>query len=406
MTTTTPILRHPDFRQLYASAAVSQFGSQITYVALPLLAVTSLGAGPGEVGLLASLATITVLVVGLPAGVWIDRVRRRPVMMLADLARAALLASLPLAWWFGWLTMGQLYLVAMLTGVGTLFFDVASHSVLPGLVGRDRLTSANSLLVSTSAGMDIAGRSFAGVLVGLVGAPLAVLLDVLSYLASALFLGRVRQAEPAPEPRAPGERLGRQIAEGVRFVVRDAHLRPIAIQGALSNLGYPLLSVLLPVLMIDRLGLPAWVFGLFMAVGGAGVLAGSATAHLVGSWLGRGRAVWLISLTTTPAALAAPLLDAGPWLWVSGVAWFVLTYRTGLNNVLLVSFRQLVTPDPMLGRVNATMRLILMSAVGLGGLLAGLIGELWGVRAAMWTGGVIWALSWLPLVNSPLRREV
>jgi MFS family permease len=387
------------FRHLYLSAAVSQFGTQISYVALPLLAVTTLNAGEFELGLLSSLATITVLVTGLPAGAWIDRVRKRPVMVTADLARAVLLGSLPVAWWLGGLTMWQLYLVAMLTGVGTLFFDVASHSVLPHIVGRDGLTRANSLLVSTSAAMDISGRSFAGALVALIGAPLAILIDVASYLVSALFLRRL----PSPAASTVREPLGPQIAEGVRFVVGNPVLRPIALQGAMVNLGFPLMSVLLPVLIVRELGYREWVFGLFLAVGGAGVLAGSASAHLMGRWLGKARAVWLVSLTTTPAAFLVPLIPQA--IWVAALGWFVLTYRTGMNNVLLVSFRQQVTPDSLQGRMNATMRLILMGAVGLGGLLAGVIGATFGTQATLWAGAVVMAFSWLPLVRSEFRHS-
>lgn len=318
----------------------------------------------------------------------------------ADLARAAVLAAVPLMWWLGGLSMIQLYLVAMLTGIGTLLFDVAAQSIVPQVVGRDRLTAANSLFVSTNAAMDISGRSFAGVLVSAVGAPVAIALDALTYLWSAALIGRLR---PAPTPPAAGER---KIAEGLQFVFGHEVLRPILIMGTLANLGFPLFSALLPVLVVGQLGFPPWVLGLYLAVGGAGVLAGSATAHLVGTWLGRGRGVWIVSLATTPAALIVPVLGEGPWIWVSALAWFALTYRTGINNVLLVSFRQEVTPDAMLGRMTATMRLLLMGAVGIGGLLAGLLGEAWGVRAAMWTGAACAVASLVPLYFSPLTRKV
>lgn len=397
---TRPLLRDPSFRNLYLASAVSQFGSQVGYVAMPLLAVTALGAGPGEVGLLSALTTVTVLVLGLPAGAWVDRVRRRPLMIAADLLRAALLVSVLPAWWLGVLSMPWLYVVAVVTGAGTLFFDVAAQSTLPQLVGRDRLTAANSMLVGTNAAMDVGGRSTAGVLVTLAGAPVAILLDALTYVWSAAWLRRIREPEPAP---APGGRLGPQIAEGVRFLLSHRVLVAIAAQGGMTNLAFPLCSTLLPVLLVTELGHPAWVLGAYLAAGGLGVLAGSASAHLAGRWLGRGRAVWIIGVATAPFALVVPF--AGWSVWVSMAAWSVLCFRTGVNNVLLVSFRQQVTPGPMLGRVNATMRLILMGAVGAGGLLAGLIGEVWGVGAAMWTGAVIMALSWVPVRFSPLHRE-
>ncbi|WP_090768746.1 MFS transporter [Nonomuraea maritima] len=401
--TRTNLLRDAAFRNVYLSSSVSAFGSQVGYVALPLVAVLALHAGPGEVGLLSGLGTLAVLVAGLPAGAWVDRVRRLPVMIAADLARAALFASVPVLWWVGELTMGQLYAVAITAGICTLFFDVASQSLVPQLVGRERLTAANSLLVGTNAAMDISGRSFAGVLVGVVGAPSAIALDALSYLWSAAFLARLRS--PGPPPAAPGERVARRIGDGLLFVFGHPILRAALLQGTMVNLGFPLYAVLLPVLLVSQLGHPEWVLGAYLSIGGLGTLAGSATAHLVGRRLGRGRAAWIVSLITTPAALVVPFVGDGAWTWIAAAGWFVLTYRTGLNNVLLVSFRQEVTPDAMLGRMTATTRLLLMGAVGAGGLLAGLIGEVWDVRTAMWAGAACMSLSWLPIFLSPLRQH-
>ncbi|MER6943369.1 MFS transporter [Nonomuraea sp. NPDC000554] len=403
--TEAPLLRQPGFRNLYLAGAISQLGSQIGYVALPLLAVTTLGAGPGEVGLLSALSTLTVLVLGLPAGAWVDRLRRRPLMVATDLARALVLASVPVGWWLGWLSMAQLYLVAMLVGAGSLLFDVASLSLVPGLVGRERLTAANSLLVGTGAGMDIAGRSAAGVLVQLAGAPVAILLDALSYLWSAAWLRRVHEPPPAPSARPAHESLRSRIVDGVRFLFGNPVLVAALTQGTMANLAFPLCSVLLPVLIVEHLGYPEWVLGAFLAVGGLGVLAGSSAAHLIGRRFGTGRGVWLVSLVTTPTALLVPFLDRGGWLVAGAAAWFALTFRTGINNVLLVSLRQRVTPDDLLGRMTATMRLLLMGALGLGSLLAGLLGEVWGLRAPLWAGGVVMALSWLPLAFGPLRRQ-
>ncbi|MFI9589380.1 MFS transporter [Nonomuraea sp. NPDC052265] len=401
----TPLLRLRAFRNLFVAGTVSQLGSQIGYVALPLLAVTVLGAGAGEVGLLSALATLAALVLGLPAGAWVDRVRRRRLMIATDAGRAVALLSVPVAWWAGVLSMAQLYVVTVLVGAGSLLFDVASMSIVPGLVGRERLTSANSLLVGTAAGMDVAGRSLAGVLAQVAGAPLAVLLDALSYLWSAAWLRGV--PEPAlPQDGSPdgAESMKDRIAEGVRFILGNRVLVAALAQGAMANLAFPLCSVLLPVLIVGQLGYPEWVLGAYLAMGGLGVLAGSSAAHLLGRRFGTGRAVWLVSLVTAPAALVIPFLGPGPWLWAAAAAWFVLAFRTGVNNVLLVSLRQRVTPDHLLGRMTATMRLLLMGALGLGGLLAGLLGELWGVRASLWPGAVIMAMSWLPIHFSALRR--
>ncbi|MFI6918607.1 MFS transporter [Nonomuraea spiralis] len=402
----TPLLRLRAFRNLFVAGLVSQLGSQISYVAIPLLAVTALGAGAGEVGLLAALATLTALVLGLPAGAWVDRVRRRRLMIVMDAGRAVALLSVPVAWWAGVLSMAQLYVVTVLVGAGSLLFDVASMSIVPGLVGRERLTSANSLLVGTGAGMDVAGRSLAGVLAQVAGAPVAVLLDALSYLWSALWLRGVPEPALPEDGSADGaESLRERIAAGVRFILGNRVLVAALVQGAMANLAFPLCSVLLPVLIVGQLGYPEWVLGAYLAMGGLGVLAGSSFAHLLGRRFGTGRAVWVVSVVTAPAALVIPFLDGGPWLWAAAAAWFVLTFRTGVNNVLLVSLRQRVTPDHLLGRITATMRLLLTGALGLGGLLAGIAGELWGLRAPLWLGAVIMAASWLPVHFSTLRRS-
>ncbi|MEV4161182.1 MFS transporter [Nonomuraea dietziae] len=393
----------PDFRRLYVAAFGSQFGTQLSHVALPLLAVTALNAGPGEVGLLSSLATLTVLLVGLPAGVWVDRVRRRPVMVAMDVLRALAMVSVTAAWWLDALTMPQLYLVAIVSGVGTLFFDVASHSLVPSLVGRDRLTAANSLLVGTTSAMYVSGRSVSGVLTQVFGAPLVLLLDAVTYAWSALWLRGIRAVESPPAVREP---IGRQLREGLRFLFGNRVLVAIAAQGAMANLGFPLATVLLPVLLVRELAFPEWVFGAYLAASGVGALVGSACAHLMARWLGQGGAVWLLSLATAPFGLLVPLLDHGIWIWLSAAGFFVVSVRTGVNNVLLVSFRQLLTPDTMLGRMTSIMQVILMGAVGMGGLLAAGVGELWGVRATLWAGGIVIAMSWLPLatVRSEIRQ--
>ncbi|WP_233508379.1 MFS transporter [Spongiactinospora gelatinilytica] len=271
------------------------------------------------------------------------------------------------------------------------------------VVGRDRLTPANSMLVGTSAAMDVSGSGLAGVVVQAAGAPVAIVIDTLTYLWSAWWL----RAVPSPAPSRAQVRTGmnRQIADGVRFVRGNRVLMVIAVQGAMVNLGIPLVTALLPVLIVGELHLPAWMLGAYLSASGLGMLAGSASAHLLSRWLGQGRATWLVGVWTAPAALALPFIAQGPGLWVSAAAYFVVTFRIGVNNVTLTSFRQQVTPDAMLGRVNATMRVVLIGAVGLGGLLAALVGELYGVRAALWCGAVALALSRVPIAfSSTLRR--
>lgn len=393
-----------DFRTLFAASALSHLGSNVGYVALPLLAVTALDASPGQVGVLTALSTAAFLVIGLPAGAWVDRLPVRRVLVIADAARAALLASLPLAWWLGVLSLPQLFAVALLTGTATVFFDVGSQSALPQLVGRDRLVPANAALVSLMAGAQITGRGAGGALVQLLTAPLAVLGGAAAYLVSAVGLTRIpRSPAPPARPAAAGRRLRAEMAEGLRHVLGRRELRALALTATFTNLGAQMINAMLPVLFVRELGLPAGALGLYWAVGGVGILLGARLARPLAARFGHGRTLGLAGACLAPAALAVALIGSGPWLWVASAGWLGATAKTGIDNVLGVTVRQHLTPDALLGRMNATFRFVLTGALAVGSALAGLIAEVAGVRTAIWIGAGCLAAAFLPVLWSPLR---
>jgi MFS family permease len=391
-----------DFRLLFAAAAVSKLGTSVGYVATPLIAVTALHATPGEVGLLATLSTVSFLVIGLPAGAWTDRMRRRGVLVAADVARAALLCSVPVAWWLGMLHLWQLYAVVLLCGVGTVFFDVANQSYLPQVVGRPALLVANARLVSVDAANDIAGRGVAGFLVALVTAPVAVLVDAVSYLVSALFVLRVRHREEPPA--RTNTRLWHDMTEGIAFVARNPVLRAIAMSGALANLGIVLTVTMLPVVLVDEMGVSPAVLGLFLASGGVGTLLGSLVARSLARRVGAGRLSWLGAVLTAPCGFGMPFVADGPMMWLACAGWVLVTAVVGTNNVVLVSFRQSVTPDRLLGRMTASFRFLLMGALAVGAAASGVIGEAVSPRAALVVGATATALRAVPILASPLRK--
>ncbi|MGW0869596.1 MFS transporter [Streptomyces sp. NPDC002740] len=393
-----------DFRVLFSASALSQLGTNVSYVAVPLVAVTALDASPGQVGALAALSTVAFLFIGLPAGVWVDRMRHGRILIGADLGRAVLFSSVPLAWWCDALTLAQLYAVVLLNGCATVFFDVGSQSVLPRLVGRAALVRANTAVVSLQAVGNIAGRGAGGGLVQLLTAPVAVLCAAGAYLASALQLCALRPGDDPPRP-APESRLAAQIAEGVRHVLGDRELRALALTAALSNFGSQLVTTMLPILFVRELHLSAGALGLFWGAGGLGLLLGAWCARPLAGRLGHGRALGLTGLVLAPAALLVPLIGRGPWLWIAGAAWVLTLLKTGVDNVLGVSLRQRMTPDALLGRMNATFRFILTGALAVGAAVSGLIGELAGVRAALWVGGALLAVNFLPVFLSPVRSR-
>ncbi|MDX3229539.1 MFS transporter [Streptomyces sp. ME19-01-6] len=395
-----------DFRTLFTATALSQLGTNIGYVAIPLIAVSALDASPGQVGLLATLSTVAFLVIGLPAGAWVDRMRHRGVLIAADLTRAVLFASVPVAWSMDALTLRQLYAVVLLNGCATVFFDVGSQSFLPRLVGRDGLVEANAAVVSLQAAGNVAGRGAGGALVQLLTAPLAVVSVGACYLASALRLTGIRRAPtPSTGPGRRPARLGARIAEGLGHVLRDRELRALALTASLTNLGTQIINTLLPVLFTRELGLSAGVLGGYWAVGGVGILLGARCARPAARRLGYGRALSLAGVCLAPTALLIPLIGRGPWIWTAGAGWLLATFKIGLDNVLGVSLRQRLTPDPLLGRMNATFRFMLTGAIAVGSAAAGLIGQFAGVRPALWVGGCLLALAFLPVFLSPVRTR-
>ncbi|WP_051967559.1 MFS transporter [Kitasatospora mediocidica] len=396
--------RIPDFRTLFTAATLSQFGTNVSYVTIPLIAVSQLHATPGQVGTLAALSTVAFLLIGLPAGAWVDRMRHRRVLIAADLARALLFATVPLAWWLHSLTLEQLYAVVLLNGCATVFFDVGSQSVLPQLVGRDSLVQANTAVMTLIAASNVVGRGAGGGLVLVLSAPMAVACAALSYLGSGLRLTSIHRT-PAPPAPALAVRFRTQIGEGLRHVFGNREMRALAVTAALSNLGSQIVNTMLPVVFVRELGLSGGALGLFWAVGGAGLLLGARCSRFIAARLGYGRTLALAGMTLAPAGLLVPLIGHGPLLFLSGAGWLLAMFKVGMDNVLGVSLRQRMTPDALLGRMNATFRFLLTGALAVGAALSGVIGQLASVHTALWVGGAFLATAFLPVFLSPVRSR-
>jgi MFS family permease len=396
------LLRQNGFRNLFLADAVSQAGTQVSLLALPLVAVVVLHASNFAVGVLEACATLAFLLVGLPAGAWVDRMRRRRVLITSDLVRAALLASVPVAWAFDRLSLVQLGVVALLAGVCTVFFDVAYQSCLPDLVGREHLVEGNAKLEAARATSQIVGPTGAGFLIQAVTAPFAVAVDALSFAASAFFVGRIAAREERP-PRSPDRHLGREIGEGLRFVLGNRLLRAIALAVATFNLLASAQTAMLVVLLARDLRLPAGAIGVFYSVGSAGALLGALTARRIAARLGQGPAIWIPVALCVPCQLVVPLAQRGWLLWAAAAAYLVIWAAVSVTNITQVSFRQVVTPEPLLGRMNATMRFLVWGTMPVGAFLGGVLGQAIGARATLWTTAAAFALPLLPLLASPLR---
>jgi MFS family permease len=398
--------RHPDFTRLWAGQTVSGIGSQVTLVALPLLAITTLHASTLQVGLLAGSETVPFLLVGLPAGVWVDRWRRRPVLVVADAGRGLLLSSIPLAHVLGLLHMGQLYAVAVGTGVLTVFFDVAYQAYVPSLVEGVDLLDANARLeVSMSAAATV-GPGIGGVLVQAVSAATAILVDTISFAVSAVVLLRLRTPEAAPEPHA-GDAAGSMVAsvrEGLRYVLGHRLLRVVAIKGGVYTLFAALSMAVFLVYAVRDLHVSAASIGLMFSVGGGALVVGSALMARLGKRLGVGTTLTLGALLQSSSFLLVPLAPRSHPMPFFVAAIAIESLFAPMWNVTQISLRQTVTPSRMHGRMTATMRFITWGALPLGSLAGGLLGSAIGRHATLWIGAVGGALSAVPVLLGPLAR--
>ena len=394
---------HHDFRRLWIGETVSQFGTQISQLAIPLVAILVVHATTFEVGLLTTFEFLAFLVVGLPAGAWVDRMRFRIVLIVNDLVRAAALGSIPVAQLFGVLTIGQLYVVALVTGISTVFFDVAYQSYLPALVDRTALVEGNSKLQASESVSQIAGPGLGGVLIQALTAPYAVLIDALSFLWSAAWVGAIKSRPPKPE-RKPDRHLGKEIREGLRFVVGNRILRAIAMCTGSSNFFNSMYFAVFFVLLARDLHVSAGLIGLIMATSAIGGLVGSLLTERVSRKLGQGPTIWISILVSTPTSFVAPFLQHNWSLALLAFAQIVFWATVVVYNIAQVSFRQALCPPHLLGRMNATMRFLVWGTMPLGAFVGGVLGSSIGVRHTLLVAAIGGCLPVLPVFFSPLRR--
>ncbi|WP_217163872.1 MFS transporter [Streptomyces sp. AC512_CC834] len=389
------LLNDRDFGRLFAATALGQLGDRIIFLTLPLVAIATLHADEFQVGLLAATTTAGSLLVGLPAGAWVDRMRKRSVMIGTDLLRALALLTIPVASWTDLLTIRLLYAVALLHGVLTVFFDVAHVSYLPQLVGRDNLVEGNAKLSAIRSVTSIGGPAVAGPLVGLVGAPATLMASSAGMAMSGLCAATIRGREEKPEP-SQRPQLSREIKEGLRFVCQHSALRAIILSDALFNLSLVMYQTMLLVFLERTMGLKPFGTGLVLSGMGCGALLGALTATTLSKRIGQGPVIWLATLATCPLAVLMPLARPGWTLYGGAVGLAALSMGGVVRVVAQSSLQQALTPDRLLGRMAATARFVSSGGIPLGGLMGGVSGSAFGATGTLWIGTAGMTLSALP----------
>ena len=393
--------RHHDFRQLWMGDTVSVFGNQFVLFALPLIAVQLLAADAFEMGLLAALENAAFLLISLPAGAWVDRMRKKRVIVAGDLLRAALLLTIPLAWALDLLTMIQLFVIAAGVGVVTVFFDVANQSYLPEIVAGDQIGDGNGKLQASQQTASVVGPSAASGLVGLIGGPLTIGITSICMALSSLFVSRIRHTEERPEPTGRPT-LVADIREGLAFVLGHPLLRRIVACTGLSNFASSAVFALLVLYALRTLDLNQFQLGLVMSFGAVGGIVGALSSSWVQKVVGEGSSITVSATLAGLATLTVPLASVLPALPTLLIGWLVLSWCVVVYNVAQVSFRQRLCPKPLLGRMNASIRFLVWGPMPIGAFLGGTLAHTIGIVPALWIFATVSILAALPVLLSPL----
>jgi MFS family permease len=400
--------RHGDFLKLWSAETVSQFGTQVSQLAIPLTAVIVLHASAFEVAALGTVEFLPFILFTLPAGVWVDRLPRRPILIAGDFGRAVLLGSIPIAYGAGELTLTQLYVVGFLVGVCTVFFDVAYQSYLPALVDRDRIIEGNSKLEISRSSAQIGGPGVGGGLVQAFTAPYAILVDAISFLGSGAFILGIRKGEPQPQVHhEDGNKpsLWTELKEGLRFVLGNPNLRAQAGCTGTSNFFSNVSFAILVVFLVRELGLSPGVIGLIFSIGSVGSLVAAFTSNRISQRFGIGPTSIAMAALFGPATLLvafAPHGNAAIPILVLSI--FLFGFNVVVYNITQVSYRQAICPPRLQGRMNSVMRFIVWGTIPLGSLAGGVLASVIGLKETIIVGAIGGGASFLWLLLSPQRH--
>jgi MFS family permease len=395
--------RHGDFMKLWTGQTISEFGTQVSQLAIPLVAVLALDATAFEVASLGTVEFLPFILFTLPAGVWVDRLSRRMVLIVGDLGRALLLVSIPIAYVLDVLTLGQLYAVGFSVGILTVFFDVAYQAYLPSLVSREQLVEGNAKLQTTVSGAWIAGPGFAGLLIGAITAPYAILVDAVSFLVSGGFSGAIRKREQMRAPTGPKPAMRSELWEGLRYVLGHRLLRPQAISTGVSNFFSNVAFSIFVVYAVRSLHLSPPEIGVAFTGFGIGWLLGSLSSSRLGTRYGVGRTTILGAALSGPGTLLVALAPKAfplPLIIAGGI---VGGFGAVVYNIQQVSLRQTITPERLQGRMNSVMRFLVWGTIPLGSLTGGALASSIGLRETLVVGAIGGFSSVLPIVLSPIR---
>lgn len=397
----SPLWNHSDFLRLWVAQSTAQFGAQISLLAIPIIAAITLDVSARQMGFLTAAGMLPFLLFGLFVGVVVDRRRRRPILIWTDIGRAITLAVIPVAALLDVLTLEVLFVVTFVVGVQTVFFEVAYQSYLPSLVDRKLLVDGNSKLETSRAGAQILGPGAAGGLIQVLTAPVAIFVNTVAFLFSGIVLARITAQEPAPAPRTEGQSIRHEIGEGLSFILRHRLLRPITACTGTANFFGAMYTATFVLFATRTLGLSPGLIGIIFGAGSAGFMLGAIVANRLADRFGLGPTI-IGGILVSGAGLALAMVASGPTLLVALMLMLTIGMYSGggaIYNINQLSLRQAITPDRLLGRMNATIRFLVWGTIPIGAVAGGFLADSIGLRATIGvaSAGTMLAAVWVAM---------
>ncbi|WP_271782638.1 MFS transporter [Aquimarina algiphila] len=393
---------HSNFKKLWVAQILSLVGTQVTVVALPIIAIKLLNASTLQVGLLTAMSYLPFLLFGLPAGAWVDRLSIKRLMIVCDMCRGAILILVPILYSMDFLTIPLLFIIAFCNGIFTVFFDISNQSFLPEILPKEQLTEGNSKLGTSYTTSQMVGPTIAGFMIKIFSAPIAILIDSISYFLSGIFIYNIKipKQKTVLNKKKPG--IFSEIREGLRFVVKNKYLKPIAISMSIANMFdlFGMIQAILPIYILSTLKLSPFEYGIILSMGNIGAILGTFINKIIVNKFYLGKVLAISSILPGISLLILPFVQGEYAMYIIGLSLSLAGLNIAVFNINQISLRQAITPLNLMGRMNATIRFIIWGTVPLGAFLGGLLGEQIGVRNTLLVAAIGSVLSSIPILFS------
>ena len=398
------LFKHNNFKKLWIAQILSLVGTQVTVVALPIIAIKLLNASTMQIGILTAMSYLPFLLFGLPAGAWVDRLSIKKLMIFCDISRGTILILIPVLYSLNLLSIAMLFVIAFCNGVFTVFFDISNQSFLPEILSKDQLIEGNSKLATSYTTSQMIGPTVAGFLVKIFSGPIAILLDSISYLLSSIFIYKIKIPKlkaPLTKKEAP-TRIYAEVKEGLRFVFKNKYLKPIAISMSMANMFdlFGMIQTILPIYILSTLNLSSFEYGIILSLGNLGAILGTFINKALINKFSLGKVLTISSILPGVSLLILPFTSGEYAMYIIALSLSLASLNVAIFNINQISLRQSITPLPMMGRMNATIRFIIWGTIPIGAFLGGFLGEKIGIRNTLLVASIGSIVSSVPILLS------